>query len=168
MSDDDGGGLGVAAVRSIARSVAESIIRSVFGVRNLGLLKVVGQFAQAPIQFLRGRLIPVFLGGFFGFVFDLADLLAQPFVVAQTGISTLGGSLLNAQRAIFATVITLVNSVYGWLTAATSGLGPLQPFVLAAVAIGTSYVTIVVSIRLVRSVADSIPGASGVETFIFG
>ena len=164
MSDDDDGGLGAAAVRSIA----ESLIRSVFGVRNLGLLKLVGQFAQNPLRFLRGRLIPVFLGGFFGFVFDLADLLARPFIAAQTGLSTLGGSLLNAQNAIFSPVVGLVDAVYSWLTAATSGLGPLQPFVLAVVAIGTSYVTIVVSIRLVRSVADSIPVASGVETFLFG
>ena len=125
-------------------------------------------FAQNPLRFLRGRVIPPALGAIFGFVFDLATIISRPFRAVIGGLATLSASLTNATQAVTRPIGDALELSANFVVSLTSPLGPLQPFAVGAVAILVGYGVIVVSIRLARALADAIPLLSGVETFLYG
>lgn len=162
MSDDGGGGLGVATVVSIA----ESVVRRIFG--GYERIETLIAFATNPLRFLRARVIPVVLGAIFGFVFDLATIVARPFQAIIGALTTLSVSLTGAVGAVTDPIADALALSAGFLVSLTTPFGPLQPFALAALAIAIGYGIIVVSVRIGRAAADSIPVVSGIETFLFG
>lgn len=132
------------------------------------VISTLREFATNPLRFLRGRVIPPILGAIFGFVFDLAAIVAQPFQAIIGALTTVSASLSRAVGAVTDPIADALALSADFLVSLTAPFGPLQPFALAALAIAIGYGVIVVSIRLGRAVADSIPVVSGIETFIFG
>lgn len=163
MSSSEGGG-GISA--GVARRIARSAVRSIFG--GYGVIATLRDFAQNPLRFLRGRVIPPVLGAIFGFVFDLAAIISRPFQAVIGALATLSASLTNATQAVTRPIGDALALSANFVVSLTSPLGPLQPFAVGAVAILVGYGVIVVSIRLARALADAIPILSGVETFLFG
>lgn len=125
-------------------------------------------FASSPLRFIRRRLIPVLIGGIFGFVFDLASIISRPFGVIAESLGSAGGALSTGLTAIPDAVASGVVSGVGLLEAVTAPLGPIQPFVLAAVAIVAGYVVFELSIRVVRGLVSALPGLSFVDGFLSG
>jgi len=152
---DDGGGLTAAAVRGI--------VKRVFGGES-NVSKLVS-FAQNPIQFIRKRVAPTILGFIFGFAFDIAEIIRQPFIAAGTGFETAATAIEDLISTLFFPIQNLMLLIIDWIAAGTTGFGPLQPFVVSALAILLMYGVLVATIRLVRAVSGSIPILSGVEAF---
>jgi hypothetical protein len=125
-------------------------------------------FAKSPLRYLRARAIPPILGAIFGFTFDVADIIAQPFQTIIGSLTTLSASLSFALQSVTDPIADALALSADFLVSLTTPFGPLQPFALAALAIAIGYGVIVVSIRLGRAAADSIPVVSGIETFLFG
>jgi hypothetical protein len=99
VSSSEGGG-GISA--GVARRIARSAVRSIFG--GYGVIATLRDFAQNPLRFLRGRVIPPVLGAIFGFVFDLAAIISRPFQAMIGALATLSASLTNATQAVTRTV----------------------------------------------------------------
>jgi hypothetical protein len=134
----------------------------------IGYVDELVNFIESPIQFLRKRLAPVILGGIFGFVFDLAEIIRRPFVLLISSLEATGGAFENAFSVTFDPIQWVFRVVLGAFRDTAAAFGPLQPFVLAALILAFSYLMIVLGVRLLRAVLDSVPGLSGVETFLFG
>lgn len=162
MSSDGGSGIS----SGLARSIARSVVTSLFG--GLAVISTLRDFATNPLRFLRGRIIPPVLGAIFGFVFDLADIIAQPFQAIIGTLNLLSASLTTTLRSVTGPIEDALAQSAGFLVSLTVPFGALQPFVLAALAILIGYAVIVVSLRLARATADAIPVVSGIETFLFG
>lgn len=125
-------------------------------------------FANSPIQFLRKRVVPILLGGIFGFVFDLASIIRSPFDAIVRSLDATGGALGNALSFNFSPIFWVTDAVIGTLLTASAVFGPLQPFVLVALILAFVYVMAVVGSRALRAILDAVPVLSGVETFIWG
>lgn len=162
MSSGDGGGLGRDAVERVVRGILTSIFG---GWANINRLE---DFATTPLKFLRARAIPVVIGGIFGRAFDMAQLIARPFDAVLASLGLVNESISTATAAITEPIGDALALSGTFLVSLTAPFGPLQPFALAALAIAIGYGVIVVSVRLGRAAADSIPVVSGVETFLFG
>lgn len=137
-------------------------------------LSELEEFAKKPYQFLRKRLLPVLFGGIFELMFGVADTFAGSFAALVSALQSVGAafvggpsqtgllpSLFGAFRGV---VIDIVEALRLW----SAGAGPLQPWIIGAVAILVGYGGFVVVVRLTRAGLDAIPGLSAVETFIFG
>lgn len=159
---DGGGGDGVGATEEWV----QRFVRRIFHVDNLDTLQKLGEFAKNPVTYLRGRIIPLFVGWIFQITFNVADAIARPFEAAGTAANTAVDAVLNALWAVTTPLIGLVEALFDGIAGATSGLGPLQPFVTTALGLLLGYLVIVASVRLLRAVLDSIPVLSGVETFL--
>lgn len=159
---EDGGGISTGLIRTIAARV----VYSIFGGASNVIALV--SFASNPIQFLRKRVAPVVIGGFFGFVFDLAVIIRAPFDAIVRSLNVTGSSLENALSVNFSPIFFVTDAVIGTFLTVSQAFGPLQPFVLAALILGLVYVVFVLGSRLLRAILDSVPGLSGVETFIWG
>lgn len=161
-----------------------------------GSAKALGDFADNPIQFLRGKIIPALIGVLLGFTNTLANSFAAPFEAIQIGLETLGDALVAPFRgqllpitfptgdnlagfttgdstflatgAIAQGIASIVGLVTTTIETATAPLGPLQPFGVAALTLATGYVALLLTLRAGRGVLDAIPGLSGIETFLFG
>jgi hypothetical protein len=149
-----------------------------FVLTKSGVLTVLGitsstwetlkNFATSPLRFLRARLIPTVIGAIFGFVFNLAEIVAAPFESVQTGLGTLASALSGAMGSISGPIAGAISGIEGWLLTVTAPLGPLQPFVVTAVLLVLLYVLLVLMTRIARAIMDSIPVVSGIETLLFG
>lgn len=129
---------------------------------------ILTSFAKAPIEFLRARAIPPVIGAIFGFTFDLADIVAQPFDTVLGSLALLSESVSKATAAISDPIADALSIGSELVLSVTAPLGPLQPFVATALTLVMAYGLLILSIRLLRALADSIPIVSGVETFLFG
>lgn len=125
-------------------------------------------FASSPLRFIRRRLIPVLVGGIFGFVFDLASIISRPFGLIASSLGSAGGALSTGLTAIPDAVGSGIVSLVGLLESATAPLGVFQPFVLAAIAIVVGYAVFEVSIRVARGLVSALPGLSFVDGFLSG
>jgi len=141
----------------------------IFSLRPLtGYVGTLTDFAGRPIQFLRKRVVPLLLGGIFGFVFDLAAIVRRPFVAISTSLDATGGALENAVSVTIRPTEWFVGMVIDLLVAVSAPFGWFQPFVLVALSLAVMYAAFVVVSRLLRAILDAIPGLSGVETFLWG
>lgn len=125
-------------------------------------------FAKNPLGFLRGRVIPPILGAIFGFVFDLADIIDQTFDTLIDSLTLVSDSISNATGSLTQPIGDALAGGAGLVLSITAPLGPLQPFAATALTLAIAYGVLVLSLRLLRALADSIPVVSGIETFLFG
>lgn len=120
-------------------------------------LVTLGDALVAPFSFDRVIPFAVSLGedvpGFTAVVDSDYGPIEQTFVPGG-GIATL--------------VSTVVNLVTTTVETATAPLGPLQPFGVAALLLVAGYAGLILTLRIGRALLDSVPGLSGIETFLFG
>lgn len=160
----DGGGDGPS--RGFIASIAETVVEDMFGGSQR--IQTLVSFAKAPLRFIRARAIPGILGVVFGFAFDMAAIIANPFQAIIGSLTNLSSSLTGATQSVTQPIGNLFGIASSAFVSATAPLGALQPFVVTAVVLLLAYGALVVSIRLVRAIADSVPIVSGIETFLFG
>lgn len=140
----------------------------------VGFVNVLVDFASNPLRFIRSRLFPPLIGGIFGFIFNIAEIIAIPFNAINQSLLGSGsspgllGAILNAISAIFAPLEALINSLIGFIAFATAPFGPLQPFVAIGVILLAGYLGGGLLIRALRSALNAIPGGGAIDTFIFG
>jgi hypothetical protein len=161
-----GGGGGDGPSRGFIESIAETVVEDMFGGSER--IQTLVSFAKAPLRFIRARAIPGILGVIFGFAFDMAAIIANPFQAIIGSLTNLSSSLTGATQSVTQPIGNLFGSASSAFVSATAPLGALQPFVVTATLLLLAYGALVVSIRLARAIADSIPIVSGIETFLFG
>jgi hypothetical protein len=125
-------------------------------------------FIQNPLRFLRKRIAPLMLGAIFELVFNLGEIIRRPFEAIVVALQATGGSFENAFSVTFSPLNWVLRVVIDSFVALSEPFGALQPFVLGALIMAFVYLMLVIGLRLLRAVLDSVPGLSGVETFLFG
>jgi hypothetical protein len=148
------------------------------------LLAVAGSliaFATDPIGFLRSRLAPIVVGGIIDMVTPFLDGILFLFVGTEVGYP---GYPPDGSTYGVTDVVPLVVDIVGGSAASLfrMGVSGLIDINQALIPSGTpiaglvAYAMLVIEVivltelgtRLLRAGLDSVPGASGIETFVFG
>jgi hypothetical protein len=155
-----GGGISSSLIRKLTDLLALMPL-----VDYVNMLK---SFAKTPGEFIRSRLYPLLLGGIIGFMLNVADAVAAPFLAIVDVLEIIGISLIGAISPPLEAITELIRSLMGAVLAASAGFGPLQPFVLLAIGIVASYLAFRVGQRALAAGFASLPGLSGIGKLIFG
>jgi hypothetical protein len=153
---------------------------------TLGSLLSVGgalyQFGNDPIGFLRAKIAPMVVGGVLDAFAPIIDGLLFLFVgteVGYPGYPPGSGVTYGLTDLLPLVADILLSPVLALMRMGVDGLidinrmivpagTPFAALVVYALLVVETVVLIELATRLLRAALDSIPGASGVETFLFG
>lgn len=112
-------------------------------------------------SYIQQRITLYILGLIAGFVATVEGAIDGAFSVVVDAMDAAGGSFESAYSAAAAPFIGAIELFEGIIVGAAASLGPLGPVFIAAVTIAI----VVVTIRALIAIADSVPIVQGVVTF---